>query len=134
MERKYEKYIHKLQSSSLDSVPFHKNMEGITRLSVADFPFHLAVHKIDISASSLRDYVQPHSHEVPEINLILADKQTLVYRIMIGGEEYVVPSPAVIWIPENVPHSANILEGSGHYVCILFEKDYKAKGDDDDTT
>jgi len=120
---KYKKYIFSSENSPLNSIPFHDNTNEIERYFSKDFPMHLAIHKIKKATNKKRTYVESHTHEKPEINILLGN---LKYKITLGDEEYIVKSPANIWIPAGLAHSATVTEGEGYYICIILEDGYKA--------
>jgi hypothetical protein len=86
---------------------------------------HIAVHEIRGLPYSLdRRYCEPHSHNCPEINLLIAF-QRLVFRITLGEESYLCEAPSSIYIPAGVLHSANVIEGTGFFVAIVGSSDYR---------
>ena len=114
-----DRHVFPLAHSPLGDVPFHSGFEFIERLAPDNFPQHLAVHRVDAATEGER-YVEPHQHEVPEINLILADPgQELEYRFGVGDETYVVEAPAAVWVPPNTAHTAEVVKGSGYFVCVI---------------
>lgn len=123
---KFAQYIQEMTEENLDSIPFHNNSEGIERIIAKNFPQHMAVHRIKNINDMPSKYVKEHQHEAVEINLILGEKDELEYRIQLGNEVYTVRSPSAIWIPSNVPHSANVNKGSGYFVCLIMEDKYRA--------
>lgn len=123
----YEKYINILINENLDLIPFHNKSEGIKRLYAENFPVHLAIHEINKISKNENKYVQSHRHQKPEINIIIPSEEGLKYNIQIGVETYEIDTPTSIWIPEDVPHSANVISGSGYFVCIILQDKYEAK-------
>ena len=122
---KYQSLICRMENSSLTSTPFHGKVDKLNRLVAKNFPVHLAIHEID-DAKNVSHYADCHQHCVPEINMIIGSRNKLTYQIQLGSETYVVKSPASIWIPEGLEHSANVIEGSGYYVCLLLTDEYCA--------
>lgn len=125
----YSHLIYQLNEQNLDSIPYHCNNVGIERLLGSGFPLHLAVHHINNIQDTPPVYVAPHKHETPELNLILAPKGELTYKIKIGLHDYNVESPAAVWIPRELVHSANVISGSGYFVCIILSDTYKVLED-----
>ena len=123
--KKYEKLIFNSKNSPLGSIPFHENSDVIERYCSKNFPVHLAIHEINKAQKKDRNYVKPHKHEKSEINILLGN---LKYLILLGDEEYIVQAPANIWIPAGLNHSANLIEGEGHYICIILNDKYDAAG------
>jgi mannose-6-phosphate isomerase-like protein (cupin superfamily) len=102
----------------LDNVPYHNNTEAITRYFAANFPVHLAVHEVSEVSAAPPDYTQPHVHyDSDEINIIISTEK-LVYKILLGTNEYTVGSNSSVWIPRGMLHSANVLKGSGFFITI----------------
>jgi hypothetical protein len=81
------------------------------------------VHEIRDIPNQHRSYCEPHRHSCAELNLLISFDQ-LVFRVTLGGEVYVLTSPASILVPPNLPHSANVVEGTGFFVAILGVNDY----------
>ncbi|WP_437572675.1 hypothetical protein [Sorangium sp. So ce542] len=108
--------------SPLSAVAFHQDVECIQRFFAAGFPVHLAVHRVDGAEPARRDYTALHTHDVPEINLILPDPTGLEYRIELGSSAHLVTGSTSIWIPPGVPHSANVVQGSGYLVTVRLDR------------
>ncbi|KYF80062.1 hypothetical protein BE20_35680 [Sorangium cellulosum] len=108
--------------SPLSAVAFHQDVECIQRFFAAGFPVHLAVHRVDSAEPARRDYTALHTHDVPEINLILPDPTGLEYRIELGSSAHLVTGSTSIWIPPGVPHSANVVQGSGYLVTVRLDR------------
>ena len=123
--RRYKKLICNMEESSLTSIPFHREIDDIKRWVAKSFPMHLAVHRIH-DAKDVPHYTESHQHQAPEINMILGDDNKLTYKIQLGSEIYIVKSPASIWIPSGLEHSANVVEGSGYYICLILKDEYHA--------
>ena len=111
--------------SGLGTIPFHGEGPLVRRLMAgADVHpqagTHVAVHRVDAVADETRTYCDVHEHTVGELNLILPDPGTrLIYDIVLGDELHRVEGPASIFIPKDLPHSANVREGSGFFVAIV---------------
>jgi cupin superfamily acireductone dioxygenase involved in methionine salvage len=100
-----------------DSLQNHRLPDFITRSVAVDFPVHLALNKIS-KGRYIGHYVAPHKHKFDEINIILGN---LEYKIGLGSEEYQVRGPKGIWIPRGVVHYANVLGGSGYFICMRLD-------------
>ncbi len=124
-KKKYKNLIFNSKNSPLNSVPFHENSIDIERYFSKNFPVHLAIHEIKKAPKKDRNYVKSHNHKKPEINILLGN---LKYKIILEDEEYIVQSPANIWIPAGLNHSATLIEGEGHYICIILNDKYEAIG------
>lgn len=107
--------------SPLSSVAFHEDVECIRRFFAAGFPVHLAIHRVDSAEAARRDYTALHTHDGPEINLILPDPTGLEYRIELGSRVHHVTESTSLWIPPGVPHSANVVRGSGYFITVRFD-------------
>jgi hypothetical protein len=125
--------ISKNISSPLQNVPFHSRNDDIERVMPQDFPIYLAVHAIRNSRSeSTRKYVELHTHDVPELNILIGDNDTLKYEIQTDTELHKVESPASVYIPSGVAHAANHISGKGYYMCIILsdiESAFAGKGE-----
>jgi mannose-6-phosphate isomerase-like protein (cupin superfamily) len=137
-DNKYESLIKKGVFSPLGNVPFHKDAP-LKRLLMQDhgtFPdlsetspgasYRIAVHVIDVLPQNVPEYVDSHSHDCDEINLILSEKGKLVYYVVLGDEEYTVTSPATIYIPKEVRHKIWAKEGQGTFIAIIMSKEYQS--------
>ena len=87
---------------------------------------HIAVHFVDAKGRSIPKYSKIHTHDFDEINLILSEKDKLVYEIQIEDEVYTVSSPSTVFIPKNTKHTAKVLSGKGIFVCIIKSNKYKS--------
>jgi len=117
MNLRYRHLITKLETESLATVLFHQSAQGIERWKSVGFPVHLAVHVIDANRVADTEYVQPHTHDADEINILIGDG--LCYRVQLGEEIHEVESPASIWIPRGLLHATNHAKGMGYYICII---------------
>lgn len=125
--RTYSNLINNMQFSPLSSIPFHSDIKCIERIVAKEFPFHVAIQHITGAQSMPRDYTRLHTHDVPEINIVLGNTDELVHGIHLGAEFYEVKSPSTIWIPPHLEHSANVISGSGYFICIILNQNYVAK-------
>jgi len=123
---KYSHLIHVGKNQPLDTIPFHNDIRSIDRIAWERFPVHLAVHHINGIDRMPERYVEAHTHEEPEVNIIMSDGE-LVYEIGLGDETYTVTAPAAIWIPPGLSHSANVIRGSGYFACMILKNSYKAQ-------
>ncbi len=118
--------IYRLSEEDLSKLPFHCKVDGVKRLAAIGLPVHLAVHIINENKKSPQEYVLPHRHRKSELNLILSEKGHLAFQIAVDNQEFRVDSPAAVWIPENVTHSAKFIEGSGFFICLVLDQAYQA--------
>ena len=127
---RYQHLISSGVSESLSAVMFHDNAPVRRRRMFGQeihpqANSHIAVHEIRGVAHSLdRRYCQPHSHNCSELNLIFSFER-LVFRVTLGGEEYICKAPTSIFIPAGVRHSANVVEGTGFFVVMLGCGEYR---------
>ncbi|MCE9652601.1 MAG: 2-isopropylmalate synthase [Nitrosarchaeum sp.] len=127
--QKYKKYITKGISESLSQVPFHKK-SPIKRLSmlskkiIPESNIHAAVHIVDVH-KKISKYSTLHKHNADEVNIILSQGKKLVYEIQLDDEIYKVISPCTIFIPKGVKHRADVISGSGFFVCLILSNKYK---------
>jgi hypothetical protein len=84
---------------------------------------HIVAHEIHSVSAARRRYSELHVHDCPEVNILLSLTR-LVFEIRLADDVYVVEAPATIHIPAGVPHSANVIEGSGFYLAALDTPDY----------
>jgi mannose-6-phosphate isomerase-like protein (cupin superfamily) len=110
--------VYEMTPSALANVPFHDDTKTITRFFAENFPVYLAVHEISPVMLPPKEYTLLHEHEdSDEVNIILS-KQSLLYKIQVGEEEYIAGNNSCIWIPRGVMHSANVLQGAGYFITI----------------
>ena len=110
-------------SSPMSAVVAHRDIDCIERFFASGFPLHLAIHKVNEAEPKRRDYTDLHVHPQGEINVIIPDAQGLEYEIQLGDEVFRVSEGASIWIPPNVPHSANVIRGSGYFVAVRLKEE-----------
>jgi len=128
-----KKYIKRGVISSLSNVAFHNKakspLKRIFMLSEPDIKEHgvrIVVHQIKKLPKKVKEYCELHVHQYDEINLILSESGKLVYSIQLGDEVFKVVSPAAIYIPAGLKHSANVISGKGLFVADIFTNKYKA--------
>ena len=119
--------VYEMQSSPLDSILFHSNCEFITRLAPAGFPLQVAVHAIGPIDGQPAPYVELHTHETSEVNILVSPQGDLTYLYRSNGEQFTLKAPACVWIPPGVPHAAHAISGSGIFVCLILSEDYHAQ-------
>ncbi|MCR4803329.1 MAG: hypothetical protein K5895_10075 [Lachnospiraceae bacterium] len=107
--------------SPLSTVTSHYNVECIERYFNKDFPYYVAIHKIN-NADFPQVYTEPHCHPSSEINVLISEDENFKYEIMIGDETKIVGGNVSIYIPPNVMHSTNVLCGNGYYIAIRLEE------------
>jgi hypothetical protein len=128
--RKYKKYITKGIHEPLSKIQFHKKapIKRISMLSKKTIPeskIHAAVHFVDAIDKKISKYSILHMHDVDEVNILLSQNDKLVYEIQLDDEIYKVSSPVTIFIPKGVKHRADVISGSGFFVCLIMSNKYK---------
>ena len=126
---KYKKYITKGIHESLSQVPFHKKapikrLSMLSKKTIPESNIHAAVHIVDIN-KKISKYSTLHKHDADEVNIILSQGDKLVYEIQLDDEIYKVSSPSTIFIPKGVLHRADVISGSGFFVCLILSDKYK---------
>ena len=126
---RFNKFITKGINEPLTKLPFHKSapIERFLMLNNELMPncnTHIAVHFIKNLPDKIEPYSELHQHNFDEINLVLSDNDTLVYRIKLEDETYEVSSPSSIFIPKGTTHSAEVVSGTGVFVCIGLTNKY----------
>jgi quercetin dioxygenase-like cupin family protein len=48
----------------------------------------------------------------------------LTARVWLGDEEFLVQSPAAVFVPRNVEHTLQLVAGSGKFINIVPNPDY----------
>jgi len=128
--QKYKKYITKGISEPLHKVAFHKKapikrISMLNKKTIPESKIHTAVHFVDTAGKKISKYSTLHKHDADEVNLILSQNDDLVYEIQLDDEIYKVRSPATVFIPKGVRHRADVLSGSGFFVCLILSDKYK---------
>lgn len=131
--KKFQKYIKRGKIEPLTKILFHgkapiKRLLMLDKNSFPESDAHIAVHFIKNLPLKIPKYSELHKHDCDEINLIISEDDKLVYKVQFEDETYNVISPATIFIPKGVKHSAEVLSGKGIFVCIVLQGNYKAKG------
>lgn len=131
--KKYSYLIKKGAIKPLQTVAFHnkekapvKRFEMLEEKHLNAKGVKIVVHVIKPLPKKLRQYCELHRHKYDEINLILSEKGKLVYLIQIEEEKFIVKSPASVYIPKGLKHSANVISGEGIFVANIFVSPYKA--------
>ncbi|HSB83339.1 MAG TPA: 2-isopropylmalate synthase [Nitrosarchaeum sp.] len=128
--QKYKKYITKGIPESLSKVPFHKKapikrLSLLSKKTIPESNIHAAVHIVDTTNKKISRYSTLHKHNADEVNIILSQGKKLVYEIQLEDEIYKVTSPCTIFIPKGVKHRADVVSGSGFFVCLILSDKYK---------
>ena len=129
--KKFQKYIKKGVVEPLENIPFHgkapiKRLLMLDKASIPESSNYVSVHVIKDLPKEFPKYSELHKHDCDEINLILSEDDKLIYKVQFENELYEVSSPATIFIPKGVKHSAEVLSGKGIFVCIILQGDYNA--------
>jgi hypothetical protein len=119
--------VFDMESVSLGSLSFHGDCEFLTRLTAPGFPLHLAVHEISPVGEQPLPYVEMHTHQNPEVNILVSPQGNLTYLFRSGGEQFTVRAPACVWIPAGVPHAANVVSGEGFLVALILSDGFEAR-------
>ena len=98
----------------------------LDKASVPESSTCVSVHVIKDLPKEFPKYSELHKHDCDEINLILSEDDKLIYKVQLENELYEVSSPATIFVPKGVKHSAEVLSGKGIFVCMILEGDYNA--------
>jgi quercetin dioxygenase-like cupin family protein len=127
--QKYKKYITKGIPESLSQVPFHKKapikrLSMLSKKTIPESNIHAAVHIVDVH-KKISKYSLLHKHNADEVNIILSQGKKLVYEIQLDDEIYKVTSPCTVFIPKGVKHRADVISGSGFFVCLILSDKYK---------
>lgn len=130
--KKFQKYIKKGIVEPLSKILFHgeapiNRILMLDKTSVPESNVHIAVHFIKNLSKKIPKYSELHKHDCAEVNLILSEDEKLTYKIQFEDEIYKVTSPATIFIPKGVKHSAEVLSGKGIFVCIILKGEYKSE-------
>ena len=131
MEKKYRRFINKGINEPLEKIPFHqkapiKRFSMLNKSMIPESNTHIAVHFVN-ALQKIPKYSQSHKHDHDEINLILSADDTLKYKIQFEDETYRVSSPSSVFIPKGIKHSAEVVSGTGIFVCIILSDKYASE-------
>jgi quercetin dioxygenase-like cupin family protein len=110
--------VFKLKEAALGDKPFHFDCGHLKRLIPEGFPLHVAVHMIGPVTTSPEPYVELHTHDDAEVNILITTGEELIYRVQTDAREFNVAAPACIWVPAEVEHAAWAIRGSGIFMCF----------------
>lgn len=129
-EERYRGNIYRNEPAPLGATPCHQAIACVRRLAPAGFPVHVGIHHVATGATpNCQAYSEPHRHpDQDEVNILISDT-SLTYRLTMDDESYEVAAPATIWIPAGVRHSANVIAGSGVFVCLRLDRQAAAPPD-----
>jgi hypothetical protein len=129
---KYQYLINAGDEQPLGSVAFHHDAP-LTRFLMlqkdsveGDGGIRIITHMLNNPTVPVPEYTELHKHDFDEINLILSNDNSLVYRIKLEDEVYELSSPTTVYIPKGIAHAAEVISGQGMYVTVSFTKEYKA--------
>jgi len=125
MVSKFKKYILKGINQPLDKMPFHDKVPFTRKVMldnklVPESEYKIAVHFIDKLPKN-KNYSKLHKHSFNEVNIVLSFDKAFTFRFQLENEIYIVKSPTTVFIPANVNHSSNVLNGKGFLFCIYFD-------------
>jgi ABC-type uncharacterized transport system substrate-binding protein len=72
-------------------------------------------------------YIDPHTHTCDSEFLFIGDNDDLTgltAHVWLGEEQFVVESPAAVFISRDLPHNVQLVSGSGKFVNIVLHSDY----------
>lgn len=72
--------------------------------------------RTEVKEGPRESIVEPHTHEVSELYVILGD---LVDEVILDGERHEVTGPACVFIPAGMTHAICALRGSGYTLAIV---------------
>lgn len=81
----------------------------------------------ELQESGQEAYIDPHTHSCDSEFLFIGDNDDLTglkAKVWLGGEEFVIESPAAVFIPKEVEHTVQLISGSGKFLNILPTPDY----------
>ena len=70
----------------------------------------------------------PHRHDCDEIYILLGDAGGMTFEITLGDEHYEVDTPACVYLPRGLAHSARVLRAReaamAGIIPVLFQPNY----------
>lgn len=86
----------------------------------------IALHSIKLLPEIIPHYCELHWHDFDEINIILSEDESLVYKVQLEDEIYELKAPTTVYIPKGIKHKAEVVSGKGMMITINFTGEYKA--------
>ncbi len=129
--RKYADNVTIGLKEPLGAVPFHSNapidrylMLNSDMISQCDT--RISVHLVSDLPDQIEPYCEMHKHDFDEINMVVSQDGVLKYRIQMEDEEYIITSPATVFIPKGVRHKSEVISGKGLFICVTLQGKYSA--------
>ena len=95
----------------------HTLTNMLARYTASELPIHVAVHDFHVQEYA-PEYCKIHSHtNEAELNIIFS-KEAFRLKLLLDDKETILSENCVVHIPAGILHSANVIEGSGIFVCI----------------
>jgi len=129
--RKFEKYVVKGVNEPLSAVPFHGHapVDRLMMLNqdmIEDCDTRISVHMVNDLPDQVDSYCEMHKHDFDEINIIVSQDKGLTYSIQMEDEEYIINSPATVFVPKGVRHKSEVVSGTGMFICVTLQGKYSA--------
>ena len=123
----------KAKKESSTRLPYHREGPGVRWVFFdSRHTPGAGLYAIVRTVSGLRkppeSYVDEHAHSVPSYYLFVGDSTDLsglVAEVRIGGRRRQVRSPYGVFIPREIQHYVRIVRGSGLFVHILLEENFR---------
>lgn len=132
-QRFQEGLVKKAKQQSSSVLPFHGHGPGkrFVFFDATHTP-HAGLYAIVRTVTRLQDspepYVQEHRHKVPSYYLFIGDNEDLSgleAEVKLGNTKRRVKSPCSVFIPQELVHFVQLFRGSGCFVHILLEGNFR---------
>lgn len=128
----FSKCIGKPFIKSAEELKGHTAGQGsryvfLDRRVIPSSNFYAAVRSVDNAVVDKQSHVCLHSHNCDSAFLFIGAKNNLeglVCEVTLGDNNFIVESPASVFIPKNINHSYRLIGGSGYFVNIILSNDY----------
>ena len=127
-----EKFFLMPKKRDADELPYHKKGPGNRYVMIDERIFPNCTHYCAVryipNCENPDPHIELHSHNVDSFYLFLGnnpDLKGLHVEVQIQNTVKHIESPATIFIPKGVMHKADVLSGSGFFVCLILSDKYK---------
>ena len=132
---KYSKYILKPDVRKSSEIKYHyDNAPGqrfvfLDQQKCPESSIYTIVRLAKDISPEQESYIDPHTHSCDSEFLFIGDNDDmtgLTAKVWLGDEEFLVESPAAVFVPKNVEHTLQLVKGSGKFINIVTKANYNS--------
>ncbi len=130
---RYEKFILKPDVRKTSEIKYHyDNAPGqryvfLDSKKCPESSIYTIVRVAKNISPSQDSYIDPHTHTCDSEFLFIGDNDDmtgLTAKVWLGDEEFLVESPAAVFVPKDVKHTLQLIAGSGKFINIVPNPEY----------